>query len=163
MNAASETSRHILLVDAERYVWDVVRHALGEGYRTSAVAFRSAALRILKQDPPDAIIVDLRPNAQGLALAIHGLGRRIPVVLTTGNHGLARRLSRLDCVALRKPFSPSELRRCIDLAVADPDGNLLRLRTAIQRVQTDAREREALLRQFGRMREEVILALKAAR
>lgn len=150
MKTSIEPSRRVLLFDAEAYVWDVVRHALREDYRISAVAFRSAALRILqKDDPPDLIIVDLGPDGRGLALAIHGLRHHIPVVMACNNHDVVRRLMRLGCIILHKPHSPSELRECVDDAMANPDNNLLRLRTALERLITDHREREPVLRLFG--------------
>jgi DNA-binding response OmpR family regulator len=160
MTSGAKESRHVLLIDPETYVWDVVRFALRDGYRVSAAAYRSTALRILGKDPPDVIILELSP-ALGLGFAIYGLRRHIPVVMTTSNHDLARRLLRLGCAVLRKPHSLSELRDCVDDAVANPDANFLRHRNALQRIRTDLREREAILRLFGSMRDEILLALKS--
>jgi DNA-binding response OmpR family regulator len=158
MTSGAKESRHALLIDPETYVWDVVRYALRDGYRVSAVAYRSRALRILSKDPPDVIILELCP-ALALGFAIYGLRRHIPVVMTTSDHDLARRLMRLGCAVVRKPHSLSELRAAVDGAVANPDDNFLRHRTALQRIRTDMREREAVLRLFGSMRDEVLLAL----
>ncbi len=158
MTAGAKESRHVLLIDPETYVWDVVRFALRDGYRVSATAYRSRALRILSKDPPDVIVLELCP-ALGLGFAIYGLRRHIPVVMTTSDHDLARRLVRLGCAVVRKPYSLTELRDAVDHAVASPDDNFLRHRTALQRIRTDLREREAVLRLFGSMRDEVLLAL----
>jgi DNA-binding response OmpR family regulator len=152
-------TRHVLLIDAETYAWDVVRHALGEGLRTSAAAFNSTALRILNEDPPDVIIVDL--STLGLPIAVFGMRRRIPVVMTTGNHGLRLRLTRLGCVVLHKPHAPAELRECVADALRDPGGNVLRHRAALERIENDHREREAVLRLFGNMRDAALLALNS--
>lgn len=152
-------TRHVLLIDVETYVWDVVRHALGEGLRASATAFHSAALRILNEDPPDVIILDLMQGTLGLPFAVFCIRRHIPVVMTTSNHGLRRRLTRLGCVVLHKPHAPSELRECVADAIRDPDSNVLRHRAALQRMETDHREREAVLRLFGNMRDAALLAL----
>ena len=160
MTTGATESRHALLIDPETYVWDVVRFALRDRYRVSAAANRSAALRILSKDRPDVIILELCP-ALGLGFAIYGLRRHIPVVMTTSNHDLARRLLRLGCAVLRKPHSLPELRDGVDDAVANPDDNFLRHHTALQRIRTDLREREAVLRLFGTMRDEVLLALKS--
>jgi DNA-binding response OmpR family regulator len=160
MTSGAKESRHALLIDPETYVWDVVRFALRDGYRVSAAAYRSTALRILSKDPPDVIILELSP-ALGLGFAICGLRRHIPVVMTTSNHDLARRLMRLGCPVVRKPHSLSELRECVDDAVANPDDNFLRHRAALQRIRTDLREREAILRLFDSMRDEILLALKS--
>jgi DNA-binding response OmpR family regulator len=159
MTSGSKQSRHALLIDPETYVWDVVRYAL-RGYRVSTAAHRGTALRILRKDPPDVILLELTP-ALGLGFAIYGLRRHIPVVMTTSDHDLARRLMRLGCAVLRKPHSLSELRHCVDDAAANPDDNFLRHRAAIQRIRTDLREREAILRLFGTMRDEILLALKS--
>jgi DNA-binding response OmpR family regulator len=151
---------HVLLIDPERYVWEVVRHGLGSGYRISAVASRSAAIRILNEDVPRVIIVEwILPKALGLPLALLGLRRQIPVVMTTGNHDLARRLARLGAVILRKPHSLSELRECVRDAVINPDSNFQRNRAALQRLRSDHREREAVLRLLGDMRDQAIQAL----
>jgi len=160
MTSGSKESRHALLIDPETYVWDVVRFALRDGYRVSAAASRSTALRILGRDPPDVIILELSP-ALGLGFAIYGLRRHVPVVMTTSDHDLARRLLRLGCAVLRKPHSLSELREGIDDAVANPADNFLRHRAALQRIRTDLREREAILRLFGSMRDEILIALKS--
>jgi DNA-binding response OmpR family regulator len=159
MTSGSKKSRHALLIDPETYVWDVVRFALRD-YRVSTAAHRGTALRVLRRDPPDVIILELSP-ALGLGFASYGLRRHIPVVTTTSNHDLARRLLRLGCAVLRKPHSLSELRDCVDDAVANPDDNFLRHRAAVQRIRSDLREREAILRLFGSMREEILLALKS--
>jgi DNA-binding response OmpR family regulator len=160
MTTGSKASRHALLIDPETYVWDVVRYALRGGYRVSTAANRATALRILRRDPPDVIILELSP-ALGLGFAIYGLRRHIPVVMTTSDHDLARRLIRLGCAVLRKPHSLSELRNCVDDAVANPDDNFLRHRAAVQRIRADLREREAILRLFGNRRDEILLALKS--
>jgi DNA-binding response OmpR family regulator len=161
MTSGSKASRHALLLDPETYVWDVVRYALRDGYRVSTAAHRRTALRILRKDPPDIIILELSP-ALGLGFAIYGLRRHIPVVMTTSDHDLARRLLRLGCAVLRKPHSLSELRDGVDDAVANPDDNFLRHRAALQRIRADLREREAILRLFGSMRDEILLVLRAA-
>ena len=160
MKSPSKATRHALLVDPETYVWEVVRYALRDDYRVSAAAFRSTALRILSKDPSDVIILDLSP-ALGLGLAISALRRHIPVVMMTSNHDLARGLMRLGCAVLRKPLSLPELRDCADDAVANPDNNFLRHRKALELIRTDLREREAMLRLFGSLRDEVLLALKS--
>jgi DNA-binding response OmpR family regulator len=155
-----EASRHVLLIEAETYVWDVVRYALAEGYRTSAVTNRSDALRVLNDDPPDAIMVDVELKEIGLPMVLFGLRRSIPVVMTSNNYDLARRLKRLGCIIVRKPHSPSRLRECIDDAMSDRSNSSLRHRAALERIRRDSGEREALLRLFGDMRDEVLLALK---
>lgn len=161
MNVPAE-QRHVLLIDAETYVWDVIRHGLGPDYRTSAVASRSAALRVINQNPPDIIIVELvLPKAPGLPIAIYALHRRIPVVLTTSKHELGVRLVRLGAVVLCKPYSVVELRECIADAVIHPGSNLARNDTALQRVRSDRREREAMLRLFGDMRDQMTIALRS--
>ncbi len=160
MTSGSKASRHALLLDPETYVWDVVRYALRDGYRVSTAAHRRTALRILRKGPPDVIMLELSP-ALGLGFAMYGLRRHIPVVMTTSNHDLARRLLRLGCAVLRKPHSLSELRDCVDDAVANPDDNLVRHRAALHRIRSDLREREAILRLAGSMRGEVLLALKS--
>ncbi len=153
-------SRHVLLIEAETYVWDVVRFALGEGYRTSAATNRTDAFRALTDDPPDAIMVDVELKGIGLPLVLFALRRSIPVVMTCNNYDLAQRLKRFGCVVLRKPHSPTRLRECIDDAITNRDSSSLRHRTALERIRTNSREREALLRLFGDTRDEAELVLK---
>ena len=148
--------RHVLLVDAETYVWEVVRHCLGDGYRTSAAATRHKGIRILQDDAPDVMIVDVMlSEAFGLPFAFHGLHRQIPIVMVTTNHVLARRAARLGCAILRKPYSPSELREFVDDAADNPDNNLAGHRKALERIRIDRREREAVLRLLAGAREGV--------
>jgi DNA-binding response OmpR family regulator len=155
-------TRHVLLIDAESYVWEVVRHGLGSNYRTSAVSSRSAAIRAINERAPDVMIVEwMLPRAPGLPLALLGLRRDIPVVVTTGEHEIARRLLRLGAVILRKPHSVIELRECVDEAVNKPENNLTRNRAALQRLRSDHRERDAVLRLVGDMREQIIEALRS--
>lgn len=164
MATSAHAPRHVLLIDAETYVWDVVRLALQDGYRVTTAAARSAAIRILNSDPPDLILVDLiLSKASGLPLAVHALRRHIPVVMTTSNPDLARHLKRLGCATLCKPHSPRELRECVDHAVKNADDNLLRHRTALAWIRTNPHERDALLRFFGQLRDQVLLALQDPR
>jgi DNA-binding response OmpR family regulator len=152
--------RHVLLIEAETYVWDVVRFALAEGYRTSPVTNRGDALRVLNDDPPDVIMVDIELKGIGLPMVLFGLRRSIPVVMTNNNYDLARRLKRLGCIILRKPHSPTRLRECIDDALTNPSNSSSRHRAAFERIRTDSRERESLLLLFGELRDEMLLALK---
>jgi len=163
LKTSSHALRHVLLIDAETYVWDVVRIALQDNYRITFVATRGAAIRTLNNDPPDLVLVDLiLSRAHGLPLAIHGLRHHIPVVMTTSNPDLARRLERLACPVLCKPYLRGELREYIDQAVKNVDENLLRHRTALARIRTNPRERDALRRLFGQLRDEMHRVLKPA-
>jgi DNA-binding NtrC family response regulator len=155
-----EGSRHVLLVEAETYVWDVVRYALVKRYRTSAVTNLCDARRVLDDDPADVIIVDVELMGLGLPLVLFGLRYDVPVVMTSNNYDLARRLMRLGCVILHKPHSPIRLRECVDDAITNSDNSSLRHRMAFERILGDSRERKALLQLFGDVRDDVLLALK---
>ena len=156
----AEGSRHLLLVEAETYVWDVVRYALVKRYRTSAVTNLGDARRILENDPADVIMVDIELRGLGLPLVLFGLRHDVPVVMTSNNYGLARHLMRLGCVILHKPHSPIRLRECVDDAITNRNHSSLRHRTAFERILRDSRERETLLQLFGDVRDDVLLALK---
>ena len=162
MTLVHSESPHILVLDSETFAWEVLRHGLGDGYRVSAVATRSAAIRVLNSDSPVLLIVELLlSKALGLPLAIHVLRRDIPVVMTTSNYDLARCLRRLGCVVLRKPFLRSELRECVEHTLENADENLLRFRTALGRLRMNTPEREAVLRLFGSMRDQALLAFNS--
>lgn len=154
----------VLIVDAETYVWDVVRLALQDRYRVTAVATRGAAISRLKNDPPCVILIDLiLSEASGLPLVIHCLNRRVPMVVTTSEPKLARHLKQLGFPIVCKPYLMRELRECIDRAVTNADANLMRHHLAVERIRTNPRDRDALQGFYGKLRTKMFVALKSAR
>ena len=80
--------KHILAVDDEADIRELLREVLTlKGYRVSTAAEPEAAKKIIQQDPPQLIILDLQfQEGDGLELLedIKRMGQNIPVVLMTG-------------------------------------------------------------------------------
>ncbi len=79
---------HILLVDDEAEIRDILAHCLNaNGYRVTSVGSAAEAFRVNRQDPPDLIVADLQlEDADGLEMIAKlkaDLPER-PVILLTG-------------------------------------------------------------------------------
>lgn len=108
-------SAHILIVDDQQEICDVVQEYLtGEGYRVSSAHDGAAMRRVLSQSPADLVILDLMlPGEDGLTLARSlrsesGIG----IIILTGRGEIVDRIIGLEMGAddyLPKPFHLREL------------------------------------------------------
>jgi DNA-binding response OmpR family regulator len=105
----------VLVVDDEEIVRDVVvRYLKRDGYRTLEAADGAEALRLLSDDPPALVVLDVMlPHHDGLEIC-----RRIradsdlPIIMLTARGEEADRIVGLELGAddyVTKPFSPREL------------------------------------------------------
>lgn len=116
--------RHILVVDNEAAICDVVRLGIeADGTCRASVATTIAdALEILTRDPPDAAVVDaIMPLKQsGLAFASRAVDLGVPVLIVTGDPDMQQQLNTAGCRYLPKPFRlddlAAELRALLDEA-----------------------------------------------
>ncbi|HUZ72286.1 MAG TPA: response regulator [Stellaceae bacterium] len=106
---------HILVVDDQKEVCDVVHEYLsGEGYRVSVAHDGAAMRRALAQDRADLIILDVMlPGEDGLTLA-RGLREQsdVGIIILTGRGETVDRIIGLEMGAddyLAKPFHLREL------------------------------------------------------
>jgi DNA-binding NtrC family response regulator len=80
--------KHILSIDDEADIRELLQEVLTiKGYRVSTAAEPEKAKRIVKEDPPDLIIMDFQiEEGDGLVLIeeIKKLGPNIPILLLTG-------------------------------------------------------------------------------
>lgn len=80
--------KHILSIDDEADIRDLLQEALSlRGYRVSTAAEPELARKIVKDDPPDLIIMDFQiEEGDGFVLIedIKKLGPNIPILLLTG-------------------------------------------------------------------------------
>ncbi len=108
-------TKHILLVDDEKRIREVVEYALVKsGYRVTALAEGEPVLDLMTSDPPDLVVLDITlPGVDGLELC-----RRIRARSTTPVLFLSARSDEVDRIVglelggddyLVKPFSPREL------------------------------------------------------
>src|SRR5690242_9651238 len=156
---------HILVADTESYVCNVVRAALdADAYRVSRATTRSAAIRVLRGQRPDLLLVDLLlSRALGLPLALYAVNRDVLVIFTTSDRKMRRILARAGCPVLVKPLNVQELTAAIKRALADSSAMCRRCRDAWQRLVSDHRECDALLECAGDLREEMMAVFETAR
>lgn len=162
----SQAARHVLVVDSEIYVCGVVRAALEftQAYRVTSTSTRSAALRVLTRDKPDALLVDMMlSRAPGLPLALYALARGVPAIMTTSDRLLAQRWERLGCPTLWKPLHIPQLRERLRHAIEGPEENRRRFRAALSRLLENDRELRAVLDRSGPLRDQLLAALRAVR
>jgi DNA-binding NtrC family response regulator len=80
--------KHILSIDDEADIRELLQEVLTiKGYRVSTAAEPEKAKQIVKDDPPDLIIMDFQiEDGDGLVLIeeIKTLGPNIPILLLTG-------------------------------------------------------------------------------
>jgi PAS domain S-box-containing protein len=106
----------VLVVDDERFVRELcVEIIAGEGYRVLAAPDADEALRLAREEPVGAILLDLMlPRTSGFE-ALQILGREqpdIPVVIMTAHSSQSRVIDLLKLGAydfLAKPFEPGDL------------------------------------------------------
>lgn len=81
------TSAKILVVDDEENLCLLYREELElEGYRVETAPDYAAAVRMLEEDPPDVVVMDIRmPRMDGIEAMGRMLSRRndLPVILNT--------------------------------------------------------------------------------
>lgn len=109
------TSKHILVVDDEARIREVVQYALvREGFRVSLAEDGQAALELAAQDPPELVVLDVMlPEIDGLEVC-RQLKRssRVPVLFLSARGEEVDRIVGLELGGddyLTKPFSPREL------------------------------------------------------
>jgi DNA-binding NtrC family response regulator len=80
--------KHILCVDDEPDIREMLQEVLTlKGYRVSTAAKPEPARKVVKEDPPQLIIMDFQiEEGDGFVLIedIKGLGPNIPILLLTG-------------------------------------------------------------------------------
>jgi two-component system response regulator MprA len=106
----------ILVVDDEHAVRDALRRALDlAGYDVQIAPAAETALGLVRERPPDAIVLDvLLPGMDGVELCrlLRADGDRTPVLMLTARDGVGDRVAGLDAGAddyLVKPFALEEL------------------------------------------------------
>jgi DNA-binding response OmpR family regulator len=129
-------STTVLVVDDEPIVREVVVSYLRrEGYRTLEAGDGDSARRLLEEEPPNLVVLDLMlPGTDGLELCrwirAHS---ELPVIMLTARGDEADRIVGLELGAddyVTKPFSPREL--------------AARVRTVLRRTATDIPRAERL-------------------
>lgn len=105
----------ILIVDDEEDILELVRYNLTrEGFTTMTAASGETALKLVRNEPPDLIVLDLMlPGVDGLEVARRIKGdstlRNIPIVMLTAKGEEADVVTGLELGAddyIVKPFSP---------------------------------------------------------
>ena len=106
---------HILVVDDDDGVREVLRSLLeGEGYRVVTAEDGAAALRLIKQQPPRLILLDLRmPVMSGWDFARHYRqrpGPHAPLIAMTASEEAARLAAQIAADGfLGKPFEVDDV------------------------------------------------------
>ncbi|MGE3670476.1 MAG: response regulator [Polyangiaceae bacterium] len=109
------SSKHILVVDDEARIREVVQYALSrEGFRVSVAEDGQRALEIAEQDPPELVVLDVMlPEIDGLEVCRQLKRRsRVPVLFLSARGEEVDRIVGLELGGddyLTKPFSPREL------------------------------------------------------
>jgi two-component system, NtrC family, response regulator AtoC len=118
-------ARSVLIVEDEANMRRVLSALLErDGFRTFEAPDGGAALELLKREPVDAILTDLRmPKMNGLELleAVRRAHPEIPVVMLTAHGTVGSAVEALKQGAfdyLTKPFDPDEIRQVMEKAVS---------------------------------------------
>ncbi len=156
-----KVKRTILVVDDDRRVLDLLQISLSQnGYRVVTAATGEEGLEMVRRDPPDLLILDLRlPKKNGYevcaALKSSKETAHIPIVMVSATAEVDARLQGLMHGAddyLTKPFSPKEL--------------LIKVRRIFERLETtevlSTKNRE-LESEIARNREDLVVRNKELR
>ncbi|HEY0469623.1 MAG TPA: response regulator transcription factor [Polyangiaceae bacterium] len=126
-------AKHVLIVDDEKRIREVVEYALQkDGFRVSSAVDGLAALAAVELDPPDLVVLDVMlPGLDGLAVCrkIRSL-RQTPILFLSARADEVDRIVGLELGGddyMVKPFSPRELvarvravLRRFEVALSDP-------------------------------------------
>ena len=108
----------ILLVEDDEAIQELVRyHLCREGYQVSSACLAAEALKLVNNEPPDLILLDLMlPDLDGLSLCkvlrSQSATREIPIVMLTAKGAESDTVAGLEVGAddyIVKPFSPRVL------------------------------------------------------
>lgn len=106
----------ILIAEDDAEIRTALERILGyEGYETRSVGDGAAALAAVREEKPDAILLDvMMPFVSGVAVCrrIREDGDDTPVLMLTARHGIGERVEGLDAGAddyVTKPFDLQEL------------------------------------------------------
>jgi two-component system, OmpR family, response regulator MprA len=122
----------VLVVDDDRAVREALRRVLTlAGYELQAADGGAAAIELVVQSVPDAIVLDLgMPDVDGLEVCrrLRLLGNRVPILMLTAREEVSDRVAGLDAGAddyLVKPFDVDELKARLRalLRRSGPDGD----------------------------------------
>jgi two-component system OmpR family response regulator len=112
---AEVSAKHVLIVDDERRIREVLEYALDkDGYRVTSAADGAEALAAFERDPPDLVVLDVMlPDLDGLELC-RRLRKRgaTPVLFLSARGDEVDRIVGLEVGGddyLTKPFSTREL------------------------------------------------------
>jgi len=106
----------VLIAEDDRSVRQSLQRALRyEGYDISLAVDGAEALESIKDDRPDALVLDIMmPHVDGLSVCrrIRAKGDDLPILMLTAKHDISDRVAGLDAGAddyLVKPFALEEL------------------------------------------------------
>ncbi|MFI4977231.1 MAG: response regulator transcription factor [Solirubrobacterales bacterium] len=107
----------VLVVDDDRAVREALRRVLTlAGYEVQTADGGAAAIELVVQAVPDAVVLDLgMPDVDGLEVCrrLRLLGNRVPILMLTAREEVSDRVAGLDAGAddyLVKPFDVDELK-----------------------------------------------------
>jgi DNA-binding response OmpR family regulator len=142
-------STTVLVVDDEPIVREVVVSYLErEGYRTLEAGDGDTARRLVEEEPPGLVVLDVMlPGTDGLELCRWIRARSdLPVIMLTARGDEADRIVGLDLGAddyVTKPFSPRELAARVRTVLRRTEPNLGKAeRLTFDGLDIDARTRE---------------------
>ncbi len=115
-DAARSMKAHVLIVDDDRHITDMLRRALAyEGYSVDVALRGNEALQKAIERPPDLVILDVMlPGLDGLEITrrLRTGGNQVPILMLTAKDAIADRVAGLDTGAddyLVKPVELDEL------------------------------------------------------
>jgi two-component system response regulator MprA len=123
----------VLVVDDDRAVREALRRVLTlGGYEVQTADGGAAAIELVVQSVPDAVVLDLgMPDVDGLEVChrVRLLGNRVPILMLTAREEVSDRVAGLDAGAddyLVKPFDVDELKARLRalLRRSGPEGDL---------------------------------------
>jgi len=118
--AQTHRPRHILVVDDDRNVLDVIAEMLCQhGDRVStAIGGESMRTVLNAGEPVDAVVLDaLMPGESSKDLALYAKGLRLPVVMISGSPTSMKFAIEHDLQLLEKPFQMKQLFDALEQAI----------------------------------------------
>jgi DNA-binding response OmpR family regulator len=155
----------VLVVDSQPQLCAVVQRALENTgkYRVSCAFDGDEGAARLEHDRPHLVILDaILPGMPGIELAAEVTERGIPVIVTTNEAELDRRLLRLGWPYLRKPFPERELLAKCRATMAKAQESRRVIAGSLQRLLKSRGEIAGLVARLRALHEQVDATLAAA-
>jgi DNA-binding response OmpR family regulator len=125
--------RKILVIEDESLICDVIAASFEDWAEIDCALTGDAGAQKLVTSHYDLVIIDgILPDTSGLRLAEFAANQNTPVLIMTGYPDLVARLDDTDFPVLAKPFTVNDLLFEAQVAIAQSEANIRRVKQSLE-------------------------------